>query len=136
MAEFVDVVKQKARMCRVINNCAVCNLSYHNNSKGLNCTVFMMEHPEEAEKIIMEWAAAHPEPKYPSWRDAWKQLFPQACYGMDVNFDCPCPKYFLPCGMVNCNVVFEPDRCYTCKNNPIPADIAEKLGIKPSEVDT
>lgn len=125
MAEFVDVVKQKARMCRVINNCTVCGLSNNNNSKGLNCSVLMMEHPEEADKIIMEWAAAHPEPKYPSWDEAWKQLFPDAYYR-----NSPCPNCFLqkersmPCRY---------QVCTDCKSQPIPADIAEKLGVKPLE---
>lgn len=125
MAEFAEVVKQKARMCRVINNCAVCNLSYHNNSKGLNCTVFMMEHPEEADKIIMEWVAAHPEPKYPSWNEAWKQLFPEAYCTHS-----PCPNHFLP---KERSMPCDYRVCTDCKSQPIPADIAEKLGITPLE---
>lgn len=138
MAEFQEVCRQALRMAKSTNTKEGLPMKYI----GLYITTdgevpaehgYIAVSPEKIERDIMEWAAAHLEPKYPSWRDAWKQLFPQACYGMDVNFDCPCPKYFLPYDMVNCNILFEPDRCYTCKNNPIPADIAEKLGIKPLE---
>lgn len=134
MAEFVEVMKQMDRMCDSYGGwCCGCGLRWENNGTDLHCLDYVDQHTEEAEKIIMTWAAAHPEPKYPSWAEAWKQLFPSSyfvtkCVEKEV---CPCPHYFIPA---------EPDKkrcqksCSECKRDPIPADIAEKLGIKPLEV--
>ena len=76
---------------------------------------------EAIEKHIMQWAAEHPEPVYPTWKE-WR----------DKNFSnndapmWPCTfetKEYLKCK----NFI----RCEQCINTPIPAHIAAKLGIKP-----
>lgn len=126
MAEFVEVMRQYGRMCGVERprRCVSCKLSYGNNDMKLSCENFTMKYPEETEKIVLEWATEHPEPKYPSWNEAWKQLFPDSQYP-----DVPCLKYMLPSNHPQtCSV-----GCYECSTRPIPADIAEKLGIKPLE---
>lgn len=75
----------------------------------------------EIERIIMDWAAANPEPRYPSWEE-W-QL---------TNFsgvsDMIKPCCFMNRNKLNCG---EHTTCYNCRNQPIPANIAEKLHIKP-----
>lgn len=123
MAEFQEVMKQRKRMCGELD-CCDCSISRINN--GFNhetCTGLMANHPAEAEALIMKWAAEHPEQVYPSWNDAWRQLFPDAYW---VNS--PCPNHFLqkersmPCDYRVCT---------DCKSQPIPADIANKLGIEP-----
>lgn len=71
MAEFAWVMKQWQRMCDSmqggIAKCDSCPLfkalcQYKPNEK-VNFA--------EAEKIITDWAAAHPEPVYPTW---WEWL--------------------------------------------------------------
>ena len=69
----------------------------------------------------MDWAAEHPEPVYPNWEEGWRQIFPDAKYT-------PCPgnfgiKYIVP----DCAYRV----CTDCKSSPMPAEVAEKLGIKP-----
>lgn len=123
MAEFAEVMKQRKRMCKTIKACAFCPLGFGNNGTNDDCVEIGLNKPEEAEKIIMEWAAAHPEPVYPSWNEAWKQLFPDAARQSES----PCLKYFLSADRINCRGI----PCRDCTAKPIPADIAEKLGIKP-----
>ena len=65
----------------------------------------------DGEKRIMSWAAEHPEPVYPTWAE-WLETVGV----VDVNQD----KGFI---------LMKPE-----VKNPIPADIAQKLGIEPKEV--
>ena len=61
---------------------------------------------EKLESVVTEWAAEHPEPVYPTWIDVMKM------YG----------------------VTDETGYCYLdSAYKPIPADIAQKLGIEPKE---
>ena len=60
---------------------------------------------DECEKIIMSWAAEHPEPVYPAWRDWLRDQYPML-------------------GPYTMTDILE---------SPIPADIAEKLGLQPKE---
>lgn len=134
MAEFVEVMRHRKRMCDAPGSCAKCPLNAPSLHLLTMCERYMTLKPEEAEKLIMAWAAEHPEPKYPSWNEAWKQLFPKAYLNNSTLFDtvnAPCLQHFLP--MPDCKC---PDGgCAECLDRPIPADIAEKLGIKPLEVE-
>lgn len=127
MAEFAEVMRQAKRMCAAHEACYKCPLKDHTamcaGNKNLSCIASKCD-VSELERIVMEWAAAHPEPRYPSWNEAWKQLMPNA-----HNEKSPCPCFFLDTdrAMKLCNE----QECVACKNTPIPADIAEKLGIKP-----
>ena len=125
--EFVEVMRQARRLCEM-EECRKCPL--YNFSAG-DCMMTLSYSCEtdvdygEAEKIILQWAKENPEPVYPSWEEAWKQLFPDGestpclrCYGK---------KYHT----VRCLQV--PSSCSECKNRPMPAEIAKKLGIKPKE---
>lgn len=123
MSEFTEVMRQARRMCETFcdGNCSKCPIG---NAKALECGITPTSEMDckEVERRVMQWAAEHPEPVYPSWEDAWKQIFPN---GIDV----PCPseydaKYGIDCFKFSCK---------SCKKRPIPAEIAVKLGIRPKE---
>lgn len=124
MAEFVEVMKQARKLCNTQKYCEDCPLCYKNN--GANYCRFELDEKYQAdaelERVVSDWAAEHPEPVYPSWFEMWKQLFPGAK-------NVPCPELYFG---AEC-----PDErgegCIACKRSPIPAEIAEKLGIKPKE---
>ena len=70
-----------------------------------------------------------PNPVYPTWKEWRKKMFP------DAN------SPVLPCNfMSNMEIARITGRvcafssCKDCENEPIPAHIAERLGIKPKEV--
>lgn len=122
MAEFTETMRQAKRLCAAhygmcsTNNCPLdsgeaCRLNIDPDGEDYN----------ELERIIMDWAKEHPEPVYPSWEAAWRQLFPDA--------NCvPCPDSFgIKYGVPECAHL----ACTACKSRPIPAEVAEKLGIKP-----
>ena len=125
MAEFVEVMKQAQRMCKnyfkLFDACVGCPA----NDEGICMAApnLSVRNYAEAECRIMDWAEEHPEPVYPSWIDAWQQLFPGAK-------NVPCPKLYF--GDVCRDVAGE--GCFACKRSPIPAVFAEKLGIKPIEI--
>ena len=134
MAEFTEVIRHARRMCVSHDGCANgCPLHekwgfYH------GCDVIdpsystTDEQYKEFEQTVMQWAAAHPEPRYPTWMEWYKKTFPDAHKGLR-----PCPNEFYKiCDMREYHGELE---CYECKNSPIPADIAKKLGVKPIEVD-
>lgn len=114
MAEFTEVMKQAARMCKDLT-CVNCSMWLE---KEEVCGFKLPFNPdfEEVEKDVMEWAKQNPEPVYPSWRDGWKQFCPEA---MAI----PCPKAF--------GVKCKDSVCSYCLNQPMTAEVAEKLGIKP-----
>lgn len=123
MAEFTEVMRQAKRMCAAhggmckIRNCPMvdgetCRFAEDKEDVDYN----------EVERIIMAWAAKHPVPRYPTWREWQNSMFPDAdgklspCeFGSRDRFDCARKK------------------CTECTKQPIPADIAAKLGIRPIE---
>nr|DAP72246.1 MAG TPA: hypothetical protein [Caudoviricetes sp.] len=121
MAEFVDVMRQAKRMCAAhggmckIRNCPMvngeaCRFAADQDNVDYN----------EVERIIMDWAAEHPAPRYPTWREWQNSTFPNR--HRDVS---PCE--FDDARRFNCALM----KCDECMDEPIPADIAAKLGIKP-----
>ena len=111
MAEFVKTMKDWMRMCEHCDRnekigCVV---------NGSVCAGFrkMIDEIdlEVVEAKVTVWAAEHPEPVYPTW---WSWLINEG--------------------------VIEKGSTYTgafdqLKTKSIPADIAEKLGVEPKEVD-
>ena len=74
---------------------------------------------EEQIEGLKAWAAEHPAPRYPTWREWQESTFSGATASV---FPCSyASREDLGC----CGV------CDICRNEPIPADIAAKLGIKP-----
>ena len=64
---------------------------------------------KQLEEIVMQWAAEHPEPVYPTWYEyVWSQLAKK-------------------------EPISDHDLATWMENNRIPADIAQKLGIEPKE---
>ena len=65
MAEFNEVMRQKDRIHEYYDKgknggCCKCPLSAKNNDTNYSCINFLEKHPEEAEKIIMDWAKEYP----------------------------------------------------------------------------
>ena len=116
MAEFTEVCKQWRRMCDSFGDKA-CQ-SYRPCAEqcpvGANpvCGELREASSEDIKKFesaVMSWAAEHPEPVYPTWRDLFER--------MGANIRCDGTVQFQ---------LFAADK-------PIPADIAQKLGIEPKE---
>lgn len=57
MAEFQTVMAQAARMCNSHKLCASCPIK---KNCVTSCRVFMLEHPDRFEEIVLQWAAEHP----------------------------------------------------------------------------
>lgn len=124
MAEFVEVMRQARRLCEEQQNMDCCVSCPMQGKEG--CMVVAdAENIDyvETERKIMDWAAEHPEPVYPSWAEGWKQLFPDAAHT-------PCPEIYFGFKCDKDNEKY----CFACKHYaPMPAEFAEKLGIKPKE---
>lgn len=129
MAEFVDTMKQAQRICgchTAINKdyCEGCLLATENGG----CMFDPLEKidPEIIERRVVKWAAEHPEPVYPSWKEAWKKLFPNAR-------EVPCPRKYFDEGCFPIFICAKHD-CDRCKALQMDPEIAEKLGIRPIEI--
>lgn len=59
MAEFVKVVTEKSRMCESFKLCSKCPLRKE-QEPDIQCQTWVVDHPEETERIVMQWAAEHP----------------------------------------------------------------------------
>ena len=120
MANFVQVMKDWKRMCLAMeklhpnDSCAGCRL------EGYGCPAIYEDNCHvdysDVEKNVMEWAAEHPEPVYPTWfewLEAQKVVVAAKSEGTEIIYDTVLPTLNMFA--------------------PIPADIAEKLGIEPKE---
>lgn len=127
MAEFTEVMRQAQRVCKIycklFEACVNCPL----DNKGICMVSTHMGITDyaEAECRILDWAAEHPEPVYPTWKDAWVKLFPNAC-------EVPCPRKYFDEGCFPIFICAKHD-CDRCKALPMDPEIAEKLGIRPKE---
>lgn len=106
MAEFQEVMREWVRSRKAIN------------ANKLSCCpleTFTDDYIANIEKKVMSWAADHPEPVYPTWREyleSIKVIAPRKNYTvMDT--------YSLIISQID--------------TTPIPASIAEKLGLEPKE---
>ncbi len=59
MTEFITVMREYNRMCEKSMKCENCPIVSSNNGRGVACHLFVRKFPEEAERIIMQWAAEH-----------------------------------------------------------------------------
>lgn len=106
MAEFKDVMAGYARMCKYMNGECYernCPLAY----KPF-CSTFIhsytAEDIQELEEIVAKWVAEHPEPEYPTWAQWFRQM----------------------------EIAPLEQKCFhSWLLEPIPADIAQELGIEP-----
>lgn len=62
MAEFKTVMGEFQRLCfgRKCGSCPIGTRVYNETASYCYCSVWVKNHPEEAERIIMRWAAEHP----------------------------------------------------------------------------
>ena len=121
MAEFQEVMRHWKRMCDAYTTddsdcCSDCPVGdLHEHGCG---AIFETEDTtdwQEYANAIMAWAEEHPEPKYPSWLE-WLEnmgIVSKAKSEYSEVFDTIC---------VGTRMFY-----------PIPADIAEKLGLEPKE---
>lgn len=132
MAEFQEVINQYKRMCGTIEcdgeKCKISQMAFEFKT----CEQWVCRFPNLAEEIVMEWAANHPKPMYPTWQQWHEQTFPNR--GAFANI-LPClfiPKTMGVCGgeFIGASAV---TACSECRKQRIPADVAEKLGIKPDD---
>ena len=139
MAEFVQTMKDWRRMCKVYtvfkHECEGCPLE--NIAEHACGAIFEPEFADvvdwaELKKIVDEWAADHPEPKYPTWAKVLAEL--DIVIVETAVRPNACAFYENSTTNTACQYV---QRVTTRPNfyRPIPADIAEKLGIKPREAD-
>lgn len=128
MAEFAEVMRQAHRMCDVCK-CDDCPMADHVDMCGLIHSKYRKEGILlEFERIVMQWAKEHPEPQYPTWEE-WQQEH----FRDGANMIRPCE--FMSRADAHCFDYMDTYGCRDCANQPIPADIAEKLGVKPKEAD-
>ena len=108
MAEFQIVARAYVRMCESYPTCEGCPINEPGNDID-TCRCCVLKWPCKYESKIMSWAAAHPEPVYPTWVD-W---------------------------LVDQGLIFVTSNTYAFNflkaTDPIPPDIAQKLGIEPKE---
>lgn len=113
MAEFQEVYKQWRRLCMSFEDKAAKDYRPCAELCPVGCNPVCgelcestQEDAERFEAAVMAWAAEHPEPVYPTWVEWFKQ-----------------------------QNIWRKNAGDTAMNlyQPIPADIAEKLGIKPKE---
>ena len=115
MAEFIKVMNQAQRMCKSFSGARACDSCPAGGCGECAFTVSPEYRNDDQfakiERIVIDWAAEHPEPRYPRWVDV---LYEMGVFRNEVHNG-------------NVHTCCLTDEAYA----PIPADIAEKLGIKP-----
>ena len=124
MSDFVQTMKDWRRMCDTIKSCDDCPMQKEDGWTYVLCSEggISSARPEVAEKVIVKWAAEHPV-VYPTWEEwlvANGIMEPDNVrLNGDYRFYCNCkPVYNIPSPKMF---------------DPIPADIAQKLGLQPKE---
>jgi hypothetical protein len=125
MADFMQTMKNWKRMCNAMGQedeytaCDKCDL------RDFGCPAIYEKECDSTdwkhvENVVAKWAAEHPEPIYPSWID-WLMA-------NGVIPDSYSAKHSMESG-VRAATFYVTSKAFT----PIPADIAQKLGIEPKE---
>ena len=110
--EFVEVMRQWGRYCKGYtenhnDDCDGC--PFEINGSCNSYAKDNAQYAEQIEKHIMAWAAENPEPQYPTFRE-W--LISLGIIGQMSTHSVIADKLAM---------------------TPIPAEIAEKLGVEPKE---
>ena len=113
MAEFQDVMAQFDRMCRYYQRNLKCPMGCPMNGVNISqCRKIAFEQPYITEKTVMSWT----EPGFPTWGEWFVE------HGDLVE------------GWQNAtNAAWMANTALSVFMKPIPADIAEKLGLEPKE---
>ena len=117
VAEFQEVMKQWRRMCADGSkeySCQSCKM-YSEIDESVCHGIPDEDEAKIIERYVMQWAEEHPEPVYPTWGEWLHSLHIVGVHAMRA----PKPNFYYPID----------DKF----NDPIPADIAQKLGIEPKE---
>lgn len=118
MAEFATVIKELDRMCKSVESCEMgCPLCLHKQVCYEDCYLAVREHPEEAEKIIMQWAAEHPRK---TMLQKFRELFPDAPMYV-TGHPRTCPTH------LGWGVICNGENCHECWNRPYEELKGEKL---------
>lgn len=66
MAEFIEVIKQRERMCEAnlekTHTCSKCPIGLKNNGTDEDCVHYLFKFPLQAQADIMKWARENPKP--------------------------------------------------------------------------
>ena len=114
MAEFVTVMNEKERLCNYNRrefSCKNCELWSTNTGSTLPCYVYMARFPEEAEKIVMDWAERHP---VETMKDRFFNMFPNAPKDENGYPEC-CPHQL---GWAKCGRCKDFETCLQYWNRP------------------
>lgn len=132
MAEFGVVMHDWSRMCKHFwsgdptDDCSENCPLMHVWCPMVDKTMMNVDDvdAERLEATVTKWAAEHPEPVYPTWREWLIKL------GI-ISFEPDLHSLLHPAPTTLKNAV----KAYLNEegSKPIPADIAEKLGIEPKE---
>lgn len=131
---FQEVMRQWKRMCDTYTTeeaatcCEGCPME-----KGSGCCAIYENDDTDYDAIdrkVMAWAKENPEPVYPTWGE-WLEA-EGVCFSRLTNYEriggFSIPQVF--------NYQIDGKTAFMCGdkvNTPIPADMAEKLGVKPKE---
>ena len=75
MAEFQEVMKQRNRMCKkywTARSCHGCPIAEEKQAYEGCCLIDL--YPKRYEELVLQWAADHPEPVYPTWIEWFNSL--------------------------------------------------------------
>lgn len=124
MAETLHEMAVRMVGDRCTLGCAGCPAKalWDKNDICLMRLVSKAENCEEQIEGLRAWAAEHPAQRYPTWNEWQHSMFPDASEKME-----PCS--FASIDKLGCAGFL----CEECREQPIPADIAAKLGIRPIE---
>lgn len=104
MIDFAQIMMDWGRMCKD-RNCGACNLAGICNTDPESRTY---KEIVKIENVVTKWAAEHPGPVYPTWED-----------------------WLLDIGVIRKGMSWSDLNIPLRK--PIPADIAQRLGLQPKE---
>ena len=105
--EFAEVMRNWKRMCNTMNRCDECPLI--DTSCWAEQPDGLIDDFNAREERIIKWATANPEPVYPTFRE-----------------------WLISIGVID-NMYIHSVIADILAVTPIPADIAQKLGIDPKE---
>ena len=118
MAEWTEVMKQFDRMCWHYQREHKCPMECPMGGVNISqCRKIAFEFPGSVERIVMSWVDEHSEPVYPTWFEWLEDIGivskAKSEYSQIYDVVLPALKMF----------------------EPIPADIAKKLGIEPKDAE-
>lgn len=123
MAEFQEVARHWKRMCKMYWTPLSCNGCPIAECEGFEACCDSGFDVEKMEKLVMEWNTEHPEPVYPTWKEYLEEqeIVQLVCFSKAQSATSSSSESSY------IHAVKTMPNFY----RPIPADTAQKLGIKP-----